>query len=58
MYKFKMSVKGNEQHEYNRAKFISINKAGQVAQLVIKDKNVVEVKITDNSGRTLLVLVS
>lgn len=58
MYKFQMSVKSSEQHEYNRAKFISIQKAEQVAQLVIKDKDVIEVKITDISGNTLLVLVS
>lgn len=58
MYKFQMSVKSNERHEYDRAKFISIQKAEQVAQLVIKDKDVVEVKITDISGNTLLVLVS
>jgi hypothetical protein len=58
MYKFQMSVKSSKQHEYNRAKFISINKAEQVARLVLKDKDVIEVRITDTSGNTLLVLVS
>lgn len=58
MYKFKMQVKANERHEYDRARFISLNKAEQVARLVIGDKYVIEVVITDNAGNKVLVLVS
>lgn len=58
MYKFKMSIKSSERHEYDRAKFISINKAEQVARLVLKDKGVAEVSITDTSGNKVLVFIN